>query len=176
MMRFSTQVELVAFQSACDEVLELLRNDAERLARVTPSVSGWSPLQHAAHMTLANELVVRNMRSLSKGSGMLVVADAVQNPRGLAVLEAGVITRGRAQSPRIVVPPLDADVATTIDWAESARRDLAEFARTVDPERAPRCFIPHQLLGPLDLSEWARFGVVHTRHHLAIARDSLGAQ
>jgi hypothetical protein len=127
-------------------------------------------------MTLANELVLRNLRSLSKGSGMLVVTEAVQVPEALAMLEAGVIRRGRAQAPRMVVPPLDADVATTTSWAVDLRRDLGEFARTFDAEHAPRCFVPHQLLGPLDLSEWARFGVVHTRHHLAIARDSLGAE
>ncbi|NOT32340.1 MAG: hypothetical protein HOP15_17980 [Planctomycetes bacterium] len=34
--------------------------------------------------------------------------------------------------------------------------------------------IPHQLLGPLDAPQWARFGVVHTQHHLAIVREILG--
>ena len=35
--------------------------------------------------------------------------------------------------------------------------------------------IPHQLLGPLDLPQWTRFAGVHTRHHLAIADEVVGA-
>jgi hypothetical protein len=157
------------------ELDSILRTGTERSTRVAPAISGWSALHHVAHVTLANELVLRNLKSLAKGSGLLVIVDAEQNPEALAVLERGQLTRGRAQSPRMVVPPKDIDLAAAAQWLAQFQTDLASFAASFDAATAPRCFIPHQVLGPLDLAQWARFGVVHTQHHLAIARDVLAA-
>jgi hypothetical protein len=168
--------ELDAYAQAARDVVKLLERDDKALSTVAPAVSGWSALHHATHMTLANELVLRNLSSLSKGQGLLVVFEAAQKPEALAFLAAGQLPRGRAQSPRMVVPPADIDAARAREWAAKLVTDLDALVRTLDTGSATRCFIPHQLLGPLDLSQWARFGVVHTRHHLAIAREVLAAQ
>ena len=168
--------ELETYASATRDVVRLLEHDAGRLARAAPQVSGWSALHHAAHMTLANELVLRNLVSLSKGSGLLVVSEAAQNPEALALLESGGLPRGRAQAPRMVVPPADIDAPTARGWATQLAADLEASVPAIAAARVQRCFVPHQLLGPLDLAQWVRFGVVHTRHHLAIARDVLDAQ
>jgi len=138
-------------------------------------VSGWSALEHACHLTLANELVLRNLVNLFRGSGLLVVADAQQDQRALEVLAAGALPRGQAKSPRMVVPPSDVEIGTTREWAERFVEDLGAFRRGFDARAPrPRIFVPHQILGPLDLAQWARFGAVHTRHHLAIAQEVLG--
>jgi hypothetical protein len=176
MTRFDARTELDAFAAAADDVVRLL-SGAERVVGMrAAAVSGWSAVEHASHVTLANELVLRNLGSLARGSGMLVVADAEQDARGLEILTAGTLPRGQAQSPRMVVPPSDVDLAMAREWAARFVEDLAAFRRGFDPrsERV-RLFVPHQVLGPLDLIEWARFGAVHTRHHLAIAREVLSS-
>jgi hypothetical protein len=170
----STVTELDEYARVAREVVVLLENDDAKLAKVVPAVSGWSALQHAAHMTLANELVLRNVASLSKGSGLLVVFEAVQKPEAVAFLAAGRLPRGRAQSPRMVVPPGDMDVARAREWAAKLVSDLDGLVRALDVTAPVRCYIPHQMLGPLDLAQWVRFGIVHTRHHLAIAREVMG--
>ncbi len=166
-------VELGAYARALREVVELLETDDRRLSTLAPQISGWSALHHATHMTLANELILRNLASLSKGSGLLVVFEAAQKPEALAFLAAGHLPRGRAQSPRMVVPPSDIDALRAREWAAKVVTDLDALVPTLDLSSPTRCFIPHQLLGPLDLAQWLRFGIVHTRHHLAIAREVL---
>ncbi|MDZ4773845.1 MAG: DinB family protein [Planctomycetota bacterium] len=165
--------DLAAYRAAAHEVERLLSGDVEILQRPIERISGWSPVQHAAHLTLANELVLKNIASLAKGSGMLVMLDALQTPRALEILAAGQLPRGEAKSPRMVVPPLDIDVRVAREWATKFTSDLAAQCAALDFARAPRCFIPHQVLGPLDLAQWVRFGLVHTRHHLSIAREIL---
>lgn len=170
------QSDFSAWTSAARDVVTLLHGDETRLRTVVPEVSGWSALHHAAHLTLANERVLANLASLAKGSGLLVVYEAAQVPEALGHLAAGRLPRGRAQSPRMVVPPADIDVETAREWADKLATDLDAFARAVDVEHVPRCFVPHQLLGPLDFAQWARFGRVHTEHHLAIAREVMAAR
>lgn len=174
MSRFDAGAELEAFVEAAHDVVRTLAGDARCIAARAPRVSGWSAVEHLSHVTLANELVLRNLVNLARGSGMLVVAEAAQDERALSILAAGALPRGQARSPRMVVPPSDVDVATAREWADRFVEDLGAFRRGFDP-RAPRPpgFVPHQILGPLDLAQWARFGAVHSRHHLGIAREVL---
>lgn len=177
MTRFDARTELDAFTAGAEDIVRLLAGDERMLSTRAPSVSGWSAVEHASHATLANELILRNLVNLSRGSGMLVVADAVQNERALSVLAGGVLPRGEVKSPRMVVPPSDVDLTTAREWAGQFALDLAAFRRDFDPEvERARLFVSHQTLGPLDLAQWARFGGVHSRHHVAIAREVLAAR
>jgi hypothetical protein len=56
--------ELAAFDSAAQELLRLCDDDPARLGAVASAVSGWSALGHVAHVSLANELVLKNLASL----------------------------------------------------------------------------------------------------------------
>ena len=174
MPRFSPSAELAHLRRLNTELAELVEMDESLLVRPATSISGWTALQHAAHMMLANELVLRNLRNLVKGSGLFVVTEAQQSAEALSALERGDLRRGQAKAPRMVVPPADVDRATVAQWIAEIGRDLAAFEREL-PIDLPRAFVPHQILGPLDASEWARFGVVHTAHHLVIAREVLAA-
>lgn len=158
--------ELGALQQAIEELLAL---DPATLARVAPSVSAWSSEQHLAHIALANELVLRNLKSLAAGSGLLVTRGGEPDPRALAVLADGRLPRGQAQAPRMVRPPERVERELLTQWLTDGRNALAEL----DPRTllANEFKIPHQLLGPLDAPQWARFAVVHTRHHLEILRE-----
>ncbi|MBK7875332.1 MAG: DinB family protein [Planctomycetes bacterium] len=161
---------LSALQGTIDALLAL---DANVLSTVVPSVSGWSAEQHIAHVALANELVLRNLKSLVKGSGMLVVKGGEPHPRALELLAAGRLPRGEAQAPRMVRPPERVERALLVQWLEDGKRELA----TIDAAQlvASELKVPHQILGPLDARQWLRFGAVHTRHHLVIACDVLAS-
>jgi hypothetical protein len=159
---------LAALQRAIDEWIELA---GERLCLASPAVSGWSPEQHLAHVALANELVLRNLKSLALGRGALVVAGGEPKPGVSEMLERGRLPRGVAQAPRMVRPPEAIERELMLQWLADGRRELA----ALDPRTvvAGALRVPHQLLGPLDAPQWLRFGLVHTRHHLGIAREVL---
>jgi hypothetical protein len=141
--------------------------------RVAPAVSGWSALHHIAHLALANELVLRNVHSLQLGAGMLVQRGGEPVPGALALLAAGAIPRGQAQSPRIVRPPQHVDRALLRGWLDDARAGFDALAPATIA--ATEFKVPHQILGPLDAPQWLRFAAVHTQHHLGIAREVLTA-
>src|SRR5262245_54268775 len=150
---------------------ELLGRDPADLAAVVAARSGWSSEQHLAHVTLANELVLRNLASLAAGRGALIVRGGQPHPHAQALLAAGRLPRGVAQSPRMVRPPERVQRALLAQWLADGRAALAALdPRALVPSELK---IPHQLLGPLDAPQWARFAVVHTRHHLEIVRELL---
>lgn len=160
---------LAALQRTIDAWIELA---GELLARSAPAVSGWSAEQHLAHAALANELVLRNLKSLALGKGALVVEGGEPKPGVLEILESGKLPRG-AQAPRMVRPPEKIERELMLGWLADGRRELAALdPRTI---RAGTLRIPHQILGPLDAVHWLRFGVMHTQHHLGIAREVLVA-
>jgi hypothetical protein len=165
--------DLAALAGLYGEIEQLLERAAPLLARVVPERSGWSAEQHLAHVALANELVLRNLKSLAAGQGALLVRGGEPHPRALELLRAGRLPRGEAQAPRMVRPPERVLPELLRAWLADGRAALAALdSGALAPGELK---IPHQLLGPLDAPQWARFGVVHTRHHLAIVRELLGA-
>jgi hypothetical protein len=170
---FEPRANLAALRSSYAEIARWLALPRERLHRVDVAVSGWNAEQHVVHVSLANELVGRNLKNLLKGSGMLVVDSGEPVDGALDILASGRIPRGQAQAPRIVRPPELVERAYLQEWLEGNRRDFAEAAERVDElERASKR-IPHQVLGSLTAVQWVRFAAVHTEHHLAIARELL---
>jgi len=159
---------LGALQLAIDEWIE---RAGEHLARPAPAVSGWCAEQHLAHVALANELVLRNLKSLATGKGVLLVEGGEPLPFVPEMLATGRLPRGKAQAPRMVRPPAVIERELMLQWLADAKRELA----ALDPRTvvAGKLRIPHQLLGPLDAPQWLRFGVAHTQHHMIIAREVL---
>lgn len=172
-MDISPQLDLPRLRSQCALIDSWIAEHGEALLRAAPAVSAWTAEKHLAHVTLANELVLRNIKSLMKEQGALVVRDAAQLEFAPQLLKAGQLPRGVAQSPRMVRPPEVIERELMLGWLADVRREL----ETLEPSelRPGRVFIPHQILGPLDAPQWLRFAVVHTRHHLVIARELLEA-
>ena len=131
--------------------------------RTAPAVSHWSIHQHLAHIALSLLRFAGAIRGINAGEGQ-----PGGRPKTAArlILLTGKIPRGRAQSPDHVIPA---------DAPEPARiRKLIEEARVAlhaagQPQGKNR--IEHPLLGPFTAKQWLRFAEVHTRHHLAIARE-----
>jgi hypothetical protein len=168
---FDPASDLAALRALCDTIDRLLERAGAELLTVVPSVSGWSAEHHLAHVALANELVLRNLKSLAVGKGALVVRGGEAHPRALELLAEGRLPRGEAQAPRMVRPPEAVERELLLGWLADARRELATLdPRTLVPTEHR---VPHQLIGPLDAPQWARFAAVHTRHHLVIVREIL---
>jgi hypothetical protein len=171
-MSFDPARELPRVLQQYDTLRALLEAHPQLRSRRS-HLSGWSAEEHIAHVTLANELVLRNLGNLLKGSGLLVMQGGDAAPGALELLQAGSLPRGQAQSPRMVRPPAPVDVPMLLDWLREGRAGFA----ALDPARiaSSGLKIPHQVLGPLDAPEWLRFAAVHTRHHLGIACEVLAA-
>jgi hypothetical protein len=174
-VEFSFEPEFASLRESCAEIDRLLALPPGDLRRPAARVSGWSAEKQVAHVALANELVVRNLNSLIKGSGLFVVEGGEPVPQALAVLVAGRFPRGIAQAPRIVRPPEELDRELVGDWVAGGRQGFDELSRRIAELRAATKKVPHQLMGPLSASQWLRFAAVHTRHHLAIAAKVLAA-
>lgn len=159
-----------------DEIDRWLARPREELLRVAPSVSGWNSEQHIAHVSLANELITRNLKSLVRGSGPLVLASGEPVPGALEILLSGTVPRGQAQAPRMVRPPEVVERAYLVEWLAANRQGFAEAEAQLEALERATCRIPHQVLGPLSAVQWVRFAAIHTRHHLAIARDVLAVR
>jgi len=86
---FCPATELAHLREDYLAIERLLARDPELLDRKAPHVSGWSAAQHLAHLALANELVVRNLRSLLKGEGPLVLEEGEPPLGGVVVLSRG---------------------------------------------------------------------------------------
>src|SRR5206468_1616265 len=116
MPTFDPAADLAALGVLQEGMEELLVREPATLGRVVPSVSAWSSEQHLAHIALANELVLRNLKSLATGRGSLVVRGAESDPRAVAVLADGRLPRGQAQAPRMVRPPERVERALLEQW------------------------------------------------------------
>ena len=160
---------LDALLARVDRLFEL---PEETLRRAAPEVSTWSAGEHLFHITLANDLSLKNALNLIAGRGRLRRERKPLHPRAAEVLERGVFPPG-AQAPRFVTPPPQPDLTV----ARDIQREVTAAARQVREQRAeleaaPQG-IPHQILGVLSAAEWVRFARAHTAHHLGIARRVL---
>ncbi len=172
MAAFDPARELSELAALYTTIEELLMRAPAALQAVQPARSGWSSEQHLAHVALANELVLRNLKSLAEGRGHLLVRGGEPHPRALELLVEGRLPRGEAQAPRMVRPPERVQPELLRQWLADGRGALVALdALDLGPSELK---IPHQALGPLDAPQWARFAVVHTRHHLMIVRELLG--
>lgn len=173
MSTFDPAVQLAHLRDLCRVIDRLIERQGDALRVPAPAVSGWTAEEQIAHVALANELIVRNLKSFARGSGALIVRGGAPIPEAIPILVAGRIPRGLVQSPRMVRPPAEYDRELFLAWIADDRRAI----EALDPAtiRSDELRIRHQALGPLDAPQWLRFAVVHTRHHLEIATEILRA-
>ena len=145
----------------------------EQLLFVAESVSLWSAGHHLFHIALANELALRNVRSLLERRGRLIRPFQSLEPLAVEVLRTGRHPRGVAKAPRMVVPPPQPDLGILAQLVAQNVTDLEALAPrlgSAELEAAPDT-IPHQDLGDLTAAQWLRFCHAHGMHHLLIVRD-----
>jgi hypothetical protein len=152
-------------------VESLLELPDERLLAKNEAVSGWSAAEHLFHVSLANELSLRNVDSLLNQKSRFICPLEPLVPRAVEALRTGRFPPG-TQSPRFVQPPARIDMAFTRELAGDVRTALEALLERDGFEAAPNG-IPHQILGVLSAPQWVRFVRMHTVHHLRIARAVL---
>ena len=172
-MQFETAPQFATLRAFYGRVEDWLAQPAADLERIAEGVSGWSALEHLAHIALANELTFRNVANLVNEKGALIVAEGEPSEDARAVLTAGSLPRGHAEAPRMVRPPRPVQRELLEQWIGDNLRDLDAMEEREDRIAGAPGFIPHQLLGPLSALAWLRFGAVHTLHHAAIIDDVL---
>jgi hypothetical protein len=149
----------------------LLELPDERLLERNESVSGWSAAEHLFHVTLANELSLKNVSALLDEKGHLIREREELDPRAVEILRTGRFPPG-TQAPRFVQPPPKIDLPFTRELAGDVRSALGALLERDGFASAPNG-IPHQALGVLSAPQWLRFVRMHTVHHLRIARTVL---
>jgi len=145
------------------------------LGRREPSVSAWSVEQHLYHIALATDLALRNVRSLVRGRGRLIVQEGALGDAAADVLQNRRTERGVAEAPRMVRPEETVDPEFLAMELRGNRETLEAVRAEAEAVPAAAGWIPHQILGPLSASHWLRFASMHAQHHLSIVEDVLAA-
>jgi hypothetical protein len=146
----------------------------EASLRERTAASGWSALEHIFHLSLANEMTLKNAANLVAERGELRCDLQPLDPRALEVLRRGRIPSG-VQAPRFATPPPEPD----FEIVRGVHADVcaaAEALASAGELPSGPLGIPHQILGTLSAAQWLRFSRIHTVHHLRILRAVLASR
>ncbi len=160
-----------ALHTALNRIEEMLGWPEERLYARAEAVSGWSPAQHVEHALIALRRVLAGASDLRSGTGEAIKPKGRLSLQGRALLLAGWIPRGKAQSPEFAVPDDIPSRAAMRDSHAAACERFAALAPTAGTLKQVPGVIDHPLLGPMSAAQWWRFARVHTEHHLTIIDD-----
>lgn len=169
-----TPADVAQLDGFYGEVEGIAALEDDLLFRAAPEVSAWSAGHHLFHITLANELALRNVRMLVEGKSKWISHEGAPSLLGMLTLYHGVIPRGVGQAPRAVTPPTKPDPGVVRDTVVSNRNDLDRLRDRLPEVIAAKGGIPHADLGLLSATHWLRFAGLHGWHHLRIMREVLG--
>lgn len=162
--------QLAGFYTEAAQVADL---PDEELFRENLDVSAWSAGHHLFHISLANELAMRNVRMIVDGQSPFVKDTVEPNLFGHLLMVWGSMPRGVGKAPRAVFPPAKPDPQIVRDTFRQNREDLAEWSERGAEIQAAKGGIRHKQLGQLGANHWLRFARIHGWHHLAIMREVL---
>ena len=169
------RADLAGLRRALARVQQLLELPESTLFAPHPEISLWCIAEQLNHLILADDLSVRNVRTVAKGSGMLLRHPEKRDPEALAILTRGRFPRGQAEAPRFVRPPKVVDVPLCRRFLDEIEAELVVIEAALPALLAETRCVPHQVLGDLTGPEWLRFARAHSVHHLLIVRDLLAA-
>ncbi len=163
--------ELERFAAQQGRVEALLELPDERLLARSERVSGWCAAEHVFHLSLVNELSLKNVAALQAEKGRFICPREELDPRAVELLRTGRFPSG-TEAPRFVRPPAKIDADFARELASDVRTALEALRPGGGFETAPNG-IPHQALGVLSAPQWLRFARAHTVHHVRIVRAVL---
>lgn len=140
-----------------------MENYLKHMNKLNPEVSkapvGW----HLAH----------NLKVIHSILGSLDESDPEQYRKKFSWMKelvylTGRIPRGKARSPRKVLPEENISKQELLDQIEIARARIG-----IIPKLAKNAFFEHPYFGHIKRDETEKFLVIHTEHHLKIIRDIL---
>lgn len=152
-----------------DDIDERLAGPAERLYFTEEAVSKWSVAQHVHHLLRVVHGVATRMQAIQDGeSGG---EPARLNAAGRLVMLLGRLPRGRARSPKYVLPDEAPDRDALQEFAAETRAAVERLEPHLGTLGDLDGGYKHPALGVLTAPQWLRFAGIHTAHHLAIIRD-----
>ena len=169
------RADLAGLRRALARVRVLLELPESTLFTPQSEISLWCIAEQLNHLILADDLSVRNVRTVAKGSGMLLRDPEKRDPEALAILTRGRFPRGQAEAPRFVRPPKVVDVPLCRRFLDELEAELEAVEAELPALLAETRCVPHQVLGDLTGPDWLRFARAHSAHHLLIVRDLLAA-
>jgi Protein of unknown function (DUF1569) len=128
-------------------------------------VGKWSSAQILEHLTLTFSGTVKGMQRVLASDGTGSRKRTLKNRlSAFIVADLGYFPSGR-KSPDMAVPSSgNPDMAV-----ENIVRNLTEMdvvLTEVEQKKGPNARVPHPVIGPLKISQWRRFHLLHTRHHM----------
>lgn len=143
--------------SLLEELESLIPHHTANNPQVSKSSIGW----HIEHALMTISQIIEKV--------------GVSNPKDykwyfklprLFVMNLGKIPRGRAQSPKNVIPQSSSDATNLMKFANETRAKIEKLP-TLDQGQ----FFEHPFFGHLKLNDTIKFLVIHTKHHLDIANE-----
>ena len=141
--------------------LEKLKSNLSEINNFAPSVSKQNVGWHIYHALM----VMSGICSLIENSNPIEYKPKFSILKW-GILTTGIIPRGKAKAPKLVVPPETfnvSDLEILISRVELQIKDLEN--------RAENQFYRHHMFGDLNKKQTIKFIGIHTRHHLKIIRD-----
>lgn len=137
----------------------------------------WSIQQISEHLALTYLLTAQSFRSrIVKGTPTQATPTLKQLLAQLAVTTFGYFPTGR-ESPEMVAPPFLATPRSGAEIGVKLHQDLAALNDVLDEAESVfgnRRIVTHHVLGPINMTQWRKFHLIHGEHHakqiLAIRR------
>jgi hypothetical protein len=155
-----------------DELASSLSGLDARQTQLRPGgdAARWSTQQIAGHLRLTYAVTVIAMDArIEKASATKAKPSMLQYAAQFTLIQCGLFPRGRKAPERVTASPEDApasgeDLTAQIDAALKNMDRRIDAAETIFGDS--RRVISHMVLGPLSISQWRRFHLIHGRHHI----------
>ncbi len=166
---------LNSFASSLAACESLASQGEARLLRRADAISRWSVAQQLDHIVEAAKYCLNFASQVSHGEGEDAASAGKTKFIGRVILVTGWIPRGKGKAPQVVVPEDEPDLDRLANRLAGLRVECGALADRSLALDTAECVARHPLLGAFTACDWLRFAGVHTRHHLKIVRDILGA-
>ena len=139
---------------------KISQSDSLNLA-ISKSSIGW----HIEHALLTINLIIEGLKQSDPNDYKWKFSRSK-----FLVFTMNKIPRGRARSPKAVLPKGDFSIDTLRRHCNATKIKLVELQNL-----KPKSYIQHPFFGKLKLKSTLKFIVIHTKHHIDIINDILKA-
>jgi hypothetical protein len=160
------------FETLREELERMLGGLDARQTQLRPAAdeARWSIQQTVRHLLLTYAATEQAIEArIAKGTATLARPSLLQRAAQIVIIGAGLFPPGQ-KSPNTVSPPADEAAVPSgllIEQVGAALKSMDQ--RVTAGEKifgAEKRAVRHVVLGPLSITQWRRFHLVHGRHHM----------
>lgn len=145
-----------------EQIKEYICLGSKILESTAPNISQWSIAQHLDHLLKVNTKIISDIKVQKFQEAIKPI-----NIRGRIILLIGILPRGRAQSPEMVI-----GLNENVDTLHEKYRVCLEILHTIQHDKLKlsdkRPVRTHPYFGGLNTHQWLRFISIHNHHHFKI--------